>query len=228
VEGIGQDKIPETLDLSVIDDYVTVTDRDAFAMARRLTREEGLFVGGSAGLITHVALSVARRVNDPNALVVTYLCDTGERYLSKLYSDEWMRENQMLDAEVGSLGQVLGEKQGGEVPPIVSVAPGTSVKQALGLMSLHGISQLPVLEGQSCVGSLSESALTARALEEPKTLERSVADVMEAPFPIVEARQAADSVVKLLTKSNRAVLVRDDGELRGIVTRGDLLDFLTR
>ena len=228
IEGIGQDKLPETLDLSVIDDYVTVTDRDAFAMARRLTREEGLFVGGSAGLITHVALSVARRVNDPNALVVTYLCDTGERYLSKLYNDEWMRENQMLDAEVGTLGQVLGEKPGDEVPPIVSVAPGASVRQALRLMSLHGVSQLPVLEGESCVGSLSESALTARALEEPKTLERSVADVMEAPFPIVEARQAADSVVKLLTKSNRAVLVRHDGALRGIVTRGDLLDFLTR
>src|SRR4029078_9353157 len=83
VEGIGQDKLPGTLDLSLIDDYRTVSDRDAFAMARRLTREEGLFVGGSSGLITNVALQVAREVDDPNALVVTFLCDTGERYLSK-------------------------------------------------------------------------------------------------------------------------------------------------
>src|SRR4051812_15807114 len=86
VEGIGQDKLPSTLDLNVIDEYHTVSDRDAFAIARRLTREEGLFVGGSAGLITHVALNVARRVDDPDAYVVTILCDTGERYLSKLYN----------------------------------------------------------------------------------------------------------------------------------------------
>jgi cystathionine beta-synthase len=196
-------------------------------MARRLTREEGLFVGGSAGLIAHVALGVARRVNDPNAFVVTYLCDTGERYLSKLYNDEWMRENQMLDAERGTLGEVLGAKDG-EAPPIVGVAPGASVRQALRLMSLHTVSQLPVLDGASCVGSVSESSLTVRGLEDPKTLDRSVADVMEAPFPIVEAAQPADAVVKLLTKSNRAVLVRTDGELRGIVTRGDLLEFMMK
>jgi cystathionine beta-synthase len=225
IEGIGQDKVPGTLDLSVIDEYVTVTDRDAFTMARRLTREEGLFVGGSSGLIAHVALGVARRVNDPTALVVTQLCDTGERYLSKLYSDEWMRENQMLDAERGSLGQVLGAKRD-ETPALVSTAPGASVRQALGLMSLHGVSQLPVMDAGSCVGSVSESTLTARALEEPRTLERSVADVMEAPFPVVDAGQPAESVAKLLSKANPAVLVRHDGELRGIVTRGDLLDFL--
>src|SRR6185312_14014093 len=97
VEGIGQDKVPGTLDMSVIDEYHTVSDRDAFAMSRRLTREEGLFVGGSSGLIAKVALDLARRIDDPDAFVVTFLCDTGERYLSKLYSDEWMRENQMLE-----------------------------------------------------------------------------------------------------------------------------------
>lgn len=227
VEGIGQDKVPGTLDLGVIDDYVTVTDRDAFAMARRLTREEGLFVGGSSGLIAHVALGVARRVNDPDALVVTFLCDTGERYLSKLYSDEWMRENQMLDAERGSVGEVLAAK-GDDHTGIVSVAPGATLRQALRLMSQHDVSQLPVLDGASCVGSVSESALTVRGLEDPKALDRSVADFMEAPFPIVEAGQPAEGVVKLLTRSNRALLVRSDGELRGLVTRGDLLDFLTR
>ena len=227
VEGVGQDKIPDTLDLSVIDDYVTVTDRDSFAAARRLTREEGLFVGGSTGLILHVALGVARRVNDPDALVVMQLCDTGERYLSKVYNDEWMRENQMLDADRGTLGEVLGEKAG-ETPPLVSTTPGAPVRQALGLMSLHGISQLPVLDGGNCVGSVSEGTLTARALEDPRTLERTVADVMEAPFPIVEPGQPAESIVKLLTRSNHAVLVRGEGGLRGIVTRGDLLGFLMK
>lgn len=99
VEGIGQDKLPGTLDMSVIDDFMTVTDKESFAMARRLTREEGLFVGGSSGLIVHVALHVARRVDDPSACIVAILPDTGERYLSKLYSDEWMRENQLLEAD---------------------------------------------------------------------------------------------------------------------------------
>src|SRR5437762_9293095 len=92
VEGIGQDKIPGTLDMAVIDDFMTVTDKESFGMARRLTREEGLFVGGSSGLIVHVAMHVARRIDDPDACLVTILPDTGERYLSKLYNDEWMRE----------------------------------------------------------------------------------------------------------------------------------------
>ncbi|HEX3866948.1 MAG TPA: cysteine synthase family protein, partial [Gemmatimonadaceae bacterium] len=99
VEGIGQDKIPGTLDMSLIDDFMTVSDKEAFNMARRLTREEALFVGGSSGLVVHVALHVARRLDDPEACVVVPLPDTGERYLSKLYSDEWMRENQLLDAD---------------------------------------------------------------------------------------------------------------------------------
>ena len=91
-------------------------------MARRLTREEGLFVGGSSGLIAHVAMQVAREVNDPNACVVTFLCDTGERYLSKLYNDEWMRENQLLDSDRMPIGQLLQGKQDG-TPRVVSVAP---------------------------------------------------------------------------------------------------------
>ena len=123
VEGIGQDKIPDTLDLKLIDEFQTVSDREAFAMARRLTREEGLFAGGSSGLLAHVALSVARRVNDPDACVVTFLCDTGERYLSKLYNDEWMRENQLLDAEKVTLGHLLDVK--GERSPagVISTRP---------------------------------------------------------------------------------------------------------
>ena len=127
VEGIGQDKLPDTLDMSVIDEFQTVSDRDAFAMARRLTREEGLFGGGSAGLITHVALSVARRVNDPNACVVTFICDTGERYLSKLYNDEWMRENQMLDPAVPARRPT--RPCGGRAPARVTTASSTSPKR---------------------------------------------------------------------------------------------------
>ena len=225
IEGIGQDKIPGTLDMSVIDDYQTVADRDAFAMARRLTREEGLFVGGSAGLITHVALEVARRLDDPKAFVVTFLCDTGERYLSKLYNDEWMRENQMLEPEKGTLGTVLGTKSG-DAPVVVSVGPGTTVRQALRLMSQHDVSQLPVMDGANCVGSVSDWSLSAKSLDNSKLLDMTVNEVMDPPFPMVDAAQHVESVAKLLSKANPAVLVRRDGTVQGIVTRSDLLQFI--
>ena len=226
VEGIGQDKLPTTLDLSVIDDYRTVTDRDAFAMARRLTREEGLFVGGSSGLITHIALQVAREVDDPNAYLVTFLCDTGERYLSKLYNDEWMRENQLLEPDRVTLGDLLEHKGDGAPASVVSTAPGQLVRQALGLMRLHDVSQLPVLDAGECVGSVTEYALTQRGLESSRFLDAVVGEVMDEPFPVVESTQHVESVQKLLSKATPAVLVRDDGTIAGIVTRSDMLAYL--
>ena len=225
VEGIGQDKIPGTLDMSVIDDFETVSDKDSFAMARRLTREEGLFVGGSSGLIAHVALRVAREVNDPDAFIVTVLCDTGERYLSKLYNDEWMRENQMLDTGRVTLLHVLGLKES-ETPAVVSTTPGAPVRQALGLMSLHDISQLPVMEGDNCVGSVIDWSLSQRSLENPKLLDATVSEVMDSPFPMIADDQPIESVVKLLSKSNPAVLVRKNGTIAGIVTRSDMLHYM--
>ena len=225
VEGIGQDKIPGTLDMSVIDEFVTVSDKESFAMARRLTREEGLFVGGSSGLIAHVALKVARDVNDPEAFIVTVLCDTGERYLSKLYNDEWMRENQMLDSGRVTLMHVLGRKES-ETPAVVSTSPGAPVRQALGLMTLHDVSQLPVMEGDNCVGSVSDWSLSQKSLEDPKLLDATVSEIMDSPFPMIAADQPIESVVKLLSKSNPAVLVRRNGSIEGIVTRSDMLHYM--
>jgi cystathionine beta-synthase len=226
VEGIGQDKIPGTLDMNIVDEFQTVSDRDAFSMARRLTREEGLFVGGSAGLIAHVALNVARRLNDPSACVVTVLCDTGERYLSKVYNDEWMRENQLLDPERMTLGQLLEGKYGVAPADVISVAPGAAVRQALRLMSQHDVSQLPVMDGGNCVGSVSESSLSLSALENVKVLDKTVGDVMDSPFPTVDAGHPVDGIAKLLSKANSAVLVRAEGATQGIVTRSDIVHFL--
>jgi cystathionine beta-synthase len=226
VEGIGQDKLPGTLDLSLVDDYRTVSDRDSFAMARRLTREEGLFVGGSAGLIAHLALQVAREIDDPEAFVVTFLCDTGERYLSKVYNDEWMRENQLLEPDRVTLGNLLHDKGDGAPEALVSAAPGQLVRQALGLMRLHDVSQLPVLDAGECVGSVTEYALTQRGLESSRFLDAVVGEVMDEPFPVVESTQHVESVQKLLSKATPAVLVRAGGAIQGIVTRSDMLAYL--
>ena len=225
VEGIGQDKVPGTLDMSIVDEFHTISDKDSFAMARRLTREEGLFVGGSSGLMTHLALQVAKQVNDPDALIVTLLPDTGERYLTKLYSDEWMRENQLMDAQRVSLEDVLHRKTD-TAPSIVSTTPGATVRQAVGLMTLHDVSQLPVMEGDNCVGSVSDWALSQKTLATPQLLDVTVSEIMDAPFPTVDATQSVDNIAKLLSKSSPAVLVRDNGTLLGIVTRSDMLAFM--
>ena len=152
VEGIGGDKIPTSLHWDVIDEWITVSDKDAMLLVRRLAKEEGLFAGGSTGVNVVAALEVARRVNDPEALVVTVLADTGERYLSKVFNDEWLRENQILDAERVSVAQLLEARNSG-APPLISVPPTATVRQALNLMSTYNVSQLPVLDGDQRGGA---------------------------------------------------------------------------
>jgi cystathionine beta-synthase len=227
VEGIGQDKIPGTLDMSVVDEWREVDDRSAFAMARRLTREEGLFVGGSAGLIAHVALTVAREIDDPDACVVFLACDTGERYLSKLYSDEWMRENRMIEPARVTVADMVGGK--GDTAPgeLIAVEPTTTVRRALGLITDHNISQLPVVVDGDCVGHVSEATLMARVIEAPTLLDQEVQGLMDAPLPVVEPHVGLANVTHLLSRHNPAVLVRRDGTLAGIITRYDVLKYLT-
>ncbi len=222
VEGIGGDKLPTALHWDVIDEWIAVTDKDAMLIVRRLAREEGLFTGGSTGVNLVSALEVARRVDNPNAMVVTILCDTGERYLSKVYNDEWLRENQILETERTTVGRLVLAKGNG-APALIHVGPEATVRQALNLMSTYNVSQLPVLDGGDGVGAISEQALMAKALEQPATLDQPVGDVMDAPFPVVDADLPLDRLTTMLTRETPAVLMRRDGRLAAIVTRYDVL-----
>ncbi len=226
VEGIGGDKIPTSLHFDVIDEWITVTDADAMNMARRLTREEGIFAGSSTGLNLVSALDVARKANDPDAMVVTIVADTGERYLSKMYDDDWMRENQLL-AEVKVTAATLLEERREGLPPLVSVAPSASVRQALNLMSTYGLTEIPVIENGDSVGSLSEHPVMGRALEDARIIEGPVAEVMAPPFPVVDAMLPLERLSQMLSREVPAVLVRQGGKLVGIVTRYDVLHHMS-
>jgi len=226
VEGLGNDKIPGALDLGVLNEYVTVTDGDAFRMARRLTREEGLFVGGSAGLIVHAAVERAKELDDPDAFVVAILCDWGERYLTKQFDDEWMRENGFLARPRRSVRELLRRKDRG-LPGLIAVQPSTPVRMALSTITTHEVSQLPVLLDGECVGSVSEGDLMAEVIADPTLLDRPVEAVMVAPFPVVDSDASAEEATRLLSRQNAAVLVRDEGRIGGIVTRYDVVRSLT-
>jgi cystathionine beta-synthase len=225
VEGIGGDKIPTTIWFDSIDEFRQVPDRTSLVMARRLAREEGILAGGSTGLNVKLALDIAREVDDPAALVVTILCDTGERYLSKQFNDEWMQENQMLDVPRTTVEQLLNRRPPNS-PALVSVAPAAAMRQALNLMSTWGVSQIPVVEDGHSVGGLIEGSLMAKALAQPSLLDRPVREVMDPPFPEVEAGSPMDRIGAMLTRESPAALVRKDGKLVGIVSRYDILQQL--
>jgi cystathionine beta-synthase len=225
VEGIGGDKIPSTIWFDWIDEFRQVPDRTSLVTARRLAREEGILAGGSTGLNVALSVELARELDDPNAMIVTVLCDTGERYLSKVFNDEWMQENQMLEPPRTTVAQLL-ERRHPSAPPLVSVAPAAAVRQALNLMSTYGVSQIPVVEEGQSVGGLVEASLMTKALSQPALLDRPVREVMESPFPEVDASFSTDRLAAMLTRESPAALVRKDGELIGIVSRYDVLQQL--
>ena len=227
VEGIGNDKIPGTLDLDVVDDYQVLPDQAAFAMARRMTREEGLFAGGSAGLMVHGAIELAKQIDDPDAFVVSLVCDWGERYLSKVYDDEWMRENGFLERSKHTTAFDLIDKKSSDAPELITVEPGTSIRIALSTITAHDIGQLPVVSDGSCVGSVTETSLMSQVLVDTALLDRAVDSVMAPPFPVIADHVDSEEVRTLLTRGNAACLVSTNGQLVGIVTRYDVVRALT-
>ncbi|MFQ6012356.1 MAG: cystathionine beta-synthase [Thermoplasmata archaeon] len=225
VEGIGEDIIPETIHFEYIDEIEKVDDRESFLYARRLAREEGILVGGSAGSALAAALRVARR-SSPEDVIVVLFPDTGERYLSKAHSEEWLKENGFLE-EQPPLLDIL-EAKDARIPSLVAVDADEPVMTAIQLMRQHTVSQLPVLERGKVVGSVREEALLAGMLERGERPEVPVREVMEKPFPVVNAGTDLDVVSKLLLRGNPAVLLGSADEPQGIVTRIDVVEYLTR
>ncbi len=239
VEGVGEDFWPGTFDRSTVDEFIMVTDRDSFAAARRVTREEGILIGGSGGLAVWAALEVAKR-EGPEALVVVLLPDSGRGYLSKLYNDDWMRENGFLSrfSQAPRAGDLVANYHDTDVPRIVAVHVDDTVERAIGLLQEFNISQLPVvrtsggqvgtsIEVHNIAGSIQERTLLDKVFRSPETLRAKISTVMDAPFPLVDAAEEIERVFPLLsTAGASAVLVQRTGALVGIITRADLLDFV--
>jgi cystathionine beta-synthase len=226
VEGIGEDRVPKTVDYRQIDHFVEVGDRESFLMARRLTREEGMFVGGSSGAAVVGALRWLKgRPLPEGSTVVVILPDSGDRYLSKFYSDDWMREKGMLDAGQAAR-ELLARK--GPVPPLVSVESTTVVRAALEELQRHHISLLPVLDGGRNVGSVREDDVLRRSLEDETLLDRTVKAVLAPALPEVSGDAPVGELVPRL-KEERAVLVRDpaSGAVLGVLTRHDLVAYFS-
>ncbi len=233
VEGVGEDFWPETFDRSVVDRWVTVSDRDAFLTTRRLAHVEGILAGGSGGLAVHAALQVAAETDDPAALFVVIVPDGGRSYLSKIFSDTWMRQYGFLERDANLIvSDVLARKADArEIPPLVSVETHFRVRDAVALLHEHRVSQLPVVSAHdraTVVGAISERGLLKHATEDPSLLEAEIVEVMEPPLPAVSSHDPVRDAVDLLVGEQQALLVTDAGRPVGIVTRADLLEALAR
>jgi len=251
VEGVGEDFWPGSFDRNVVDDWIQVTDTESFLMARRVTREEGILVGGSCGLAVHAAVELGRRLNDPEALIVVLLPDSGRGYLSKIYSDDWMRENGFLSrfTSPSRMGNLIDARSGG-IPDVVAVGCDQTVREAIELLREYEVSQLPVvrdaasgndrlrdclgpqpgapIDVHGIVGSLQERMLLDHIFRNPDVMNARVSTVMDGPFNLVDANEEIERVIPILAANSPAVLVQRDGILIGVITRADILDYVAR
>ena len=235
VEGIGEDFWPKTYDPSLVDEYVTVSDRDSFRTARRLAREEGMLVGGSGGTAVWAMLQIARRFG-ADATIVTLIPDSGRGYLSKVYDDNWLLEHGFLEraAAQPTIEEVLAFKQGEEreLPELVLIESHEKVGQAIELMQRYGISQIPVVRHEPAesladiVGSIRERGLLERVFLNEAAMSEEVSGAMEPPLPAVEIKDTVDTVFADLSSGSPAVVVAREGRPAGVLTRADLLEYL--
>ncbi len=236
VEGVGEDFWPPVYDPAVPDEIIAVSDADAFEMTRRLAREEGLLVGGSCGMAVVGALEVARR-EGPDAVVVVLLPDGGRGYLSKIFNDKWMASYDFLrtpldpKAPEATVGEVLRGKSG-ELPDLVHTHPSETVRDAIEILREYGVSQMPVVGAEPPVmagevaGAVSERELLSAVFEGRANLADSVQQHMEPALPLIGAGEPLAAASEALSESD-ALMVIEDGKPAGVITRHDLLGFIS-
>ena len=236
VEGVGEDFWPSAYDPSVPDGIIAVSDADSFDMTRRLAREEALLVGGSCGMAVVAALEVARKAG-PDSIVVVLLPDGGRGYLSKIFNDSWMSSYGFLrnrldgSIEQSTVGDVLRGKSGA-LPDLVHTHPAETVRDAIGILREYGVSQMPVVGAEPPVmagevaGSVSERELLSAVFEGRAKLADAVAEHMGPPLPLLGAGELVSTAAKTLRECD-AVMVVEDGKPVGVLTRHDLLGFLS-
>ena len=227
VEGIGTEIFPENWDPSVVDEVIRIDDRTSFQLAHRLTREEGMFAGGSCGTAVGAALEYAKRLG-PDDVVVVLLPDGGRGYLSKVYNDTWLRENGFYEAPTQpTLADVLAFRRQlvPTLPAVVGVSPDEPVAGAIDQFHRYGISQLPVIESGRIVGSLTESQLLQRFASGERLDGQTVRDWQGAPLPSLPETATAREAYTLLAGGQAAVAVVGPDGLRGVISRSDLMEF---
>ena len=223
VEGIGQDCIPENIDFSVVDEIINVSDFDSFAVSRALTKEEGIFCGGSTGTIAKAALEIAKDLPE-DAVIVFIVCDTGERYLSKMHSEEWLREKRLLNREMKTLRDLSNAKKNGPVKNLIYLQAKDKVRHAIEVLNANGFSQIPVIENGQSVGSIREAKVMASLVDNHALLDATVEEVMGSSFPCLDEKSDLQIVKKQLAESP-AVLVLEFGRIIDIVTRYDIIEY---
>ena len=225
VEGIGEDIIPGTTHFQYIDEIVRVNDRESLNTARRVAREEGILGGGSCGAAVAGAVKYLRDKGE-DVLAVVILPDTGERYLSKVYNDAWMRDNGLLELEDVRIADILKAKKG-KTPGLVTIDAADTLRRALELIREYDISQIPVFLDGKMAGSINENTLMRAVLEDPAIIEERVGRLMEAPLPTVQADEPVREAISLLSKKNASVLVMENSHAAGILTRTDVIGFVS-
>ena len=221
-EGFGEDFVPQNYDMSVIDKFVQVTDKDGAVMARRIAKEEGLFCGYSAGSCLQ-GLQQLKHELKPTDVVVCIFHDHGSRYVGKIYNDEWMMERGFLD--VKTFKDIVSGRAGQK---LITVSPDHLIAEAVALMKKYDIEHIPVMDTQNMVGSLSENGLFQQIFTNPDIKNQLVGSVMEQPYPVVDFLTPVEKLGTLINQKNGAVIAKDEKGESHIVTKYDVIQSLTK